>query len=303
MNSILTVNNLTKRFDSFTLDGVSFDLPGGSIMGLVGENGAGKTTTLKLILGLLHRDGGDVTIFGLDPVHDQRQIKEQLGVVFDECSFPDNLTAPDVGGILSRLYRNWDAARFRSCCERFSLPAKKTVKEYSRGMKMKLQISAALSHSARLLILDEATGGLDPVARDEILDLFLEFIGDEDHSILFSSHITGDLEKIADYVTFLHEGRVIFSKEKDALLERYGVLKCGKDDLARADRSDLIRVRAGRFGCEALVQDRAAAARKYRELVVDPASIEEIMLFYARGSDAQEAVVHSKIQKEGGHRG
>ena len=283
MNTILSVKNLKKRFDAFALDGVSFDLPGGSIMGLVGENGAGKTTTLKLILGLLRRDAGEVNLFGRGAAGSEKELKEQPGVVFDECNFPDNLTAADVNSILSCVYRNWDGAKFRSCCERFSLPEKKIVKDYSRGMKMKLQISAALSHQARLLILDEATSGLDPVARDEILDLFLEFIGDENHSILFSSHITGDLEKIADYVTFLHSGKMVFSEEKDALLEDCGILKCAKEALSAVDPADLVRVRNGRFGSEALVRNRARIARKYRDMVVDPASIEEIMLFYARG--------------------
>ena len=226
MENVLVVRNLSKRYDEFQLKNVSFSLPKGCIMGLVGENGAGKSTTIKLILNLINRDGGSVSIFGKDNLTHEKTIKEDLGVVFDESSFPDNLNAKNISLVMKNVYKNWDEGLFYSYLKRFALPAQKKVKDYSRGMKMKLAIAAALSHHPKFLILDEATSGLDPMVREEILDIFLEFIQDEEHSILLSSHIISDLEKIADYVTFIHRGEVLFSEAKDQLLEEYGILKC-----------------------------------------------------------------------------
>lgn len=248
-------------------------------MGLIGENGAGKSTTMKAILNLIHCDQGDIQIFGKDHIRDEIEIKEQIGVVFDTLNLPEMMRAQDVGKMMRFIYRQWDEAAYARYLKQFELPGKKIVKDFSRGMKMKLAIAVALSHNARLLLLDEATSGLDPIVRDEILDILLEFIQDESHGVLFSSHITGDLEKIADYVTFIHKGKVFFSEPKDQLLETYGILKCSEAELAQLDPTAVKGVRRHQFGVEALVEKSKLSGGH----IIDKASIEDIMLFIARG--------------------
>lgn len=284
MKNAIEVTGLTKAYPNFSLSDVSFALPEGSILGLIGENGAGKTTTLKAILGLIQRDGGTIKLLGREVLSKNKQeIHEQIGVVFDEGNFHDALKAPQISSFLGKIYRNWDSELFIHYLKQFSLPSDKPLKQYSTGMKRKLSLCAALAHHPKLLILDEATSGLDPVVRDEMLDLFLEFIQQEDHAILLSSHITSDLDKIADYITFLHEGRVIFSRSKDDLLENMGVLKCSVEQLHSLPREQIIRYRENQFGAEALIEDKAAFRRLHPEAIIDPASTEEIMLFYVRG--------------------
>ncbi|MDF1496035.1 ABC transporter ATP-binding protein [Caproiciproducens sp. CPB-2] len=283
MDNILKVSNLCKDYPSFHLQNVSFTVPSGSIVGFVGENGAGKTTTIKLILNEMKRDGGSVQIFGLDNRKDEQKIKEQIGVVFDESYFHGEFKAGDIASILRSVFQTWDDDLFGRYLSQFKLPKNKMIKEYSKGMKMKLSIASALAHRPRLLILDEATSGLDPVVRSEILDIFLDFIQDESHAVLFSSHITGDLEKVADYVVFIHEGKIIFDRSKDDLIYQYGIVKCGPKDFQRIDPDDLVRWRKTDFGYEALVTDRDATRRKYSGLVVDPATIDDIMLIYVKG--------------------
>lgn len=286
MENAIVIEHLSKNYGTFCLNDVSFCVPGGAIVGLIGENGAGKSTTIKCILNLIQRDGGSITLLGRDNVAAERTVKEDIGVVLDESTFHDTLRAGEVGNILSRVYRSWDSALFRSYLEKFSLPESKLVKEFSRGMKMKLSIAAALAHRPRLLILDEATGGLDPVARDEILDEFLAFIQDENHSILVSSHITSDLEKVADYVVYLHKGRITIQGARDELLENYGRLVCTRAELAGVDSSFVVGSRTGQFSCEALIRERAQFRRLYPALTVERVSLEEIMVFTVRG-DAQ----------------
>ncbi len=281
MENILEIKNLSKKYDSFTLDNLSFRLPKGAIMGFVGENGAGKTTTLKLILNLIRRDSGSVQLFGLDNIKEEKRIKENLGVVFDENCFHELFTVQDINRILKGVYKNWDEALFFQYMKDFGLTGKKIIKEFSRGMKMKLSIAAALSHHPKLLLLDEATSGLDPIVRNEILDIFLDFIQDEEHGILFSSHITGDLEKIADYVTFIHEGNLIFSKSKDELLYDYGILKCGTNDLTKINSADIVKSKKNAFGYEVLISNKRKNASKYKTFVLDNTTIEDIMLFYS----------------------
>lgn len=283
MKNAIEISHLTKDYGSFKLDDVSFALPGGAILGLIGENGAGKSTTIKCILNLIRRDGGEITLLGRDNIKDESLVKEDVGVVLDESTFHDTLNPKQVGKILSKVFKHWDGALYRDYLQKFQLPEGKVVKEFSRGMKMKLSIAAALSHRPRLLILDEATGGLDPVVRDEILDEFLGFIQDEEHSILISSHITSDLEKVADYVVYLHQGRVAVQGVKDELLERYGRLVCGKADLERVDPRYVVGVRSGQFGCEALVNDRAAVLRACPGLTVDSVTLEDIMVLTVKG--------------------
>lgn len=286
MTNCIEIHSLNKTFDDFALKDVSFSLPGGAIMGLIGENGAGKTTTIKCILNLLRRDSGTITLWGHDNIQEELLVKQDIGVVLDECFFHDTLRPKDLDAILAPVYHNWDRDLFFHYLDKFSLPPKKFIKEFSRGMKMKLSLSAALAHHPRLLILDEATAGLDPVVRGEILDEFLAFICDEEHSILLSSHITSDLEKIADYITYLHQGQVFLSDSKDTILEHYGRVVCTQADLPAIDPKDLLRIRRGSFGCEVLVADRAAFSQTYPRFPVDRVTLENIMLFIGKGEEA-----------------
>lgn len=281
MDHAIEIKNLTKTFPGFTLDNVSLTVPDGSIVGLIGENGAGKSTTIKCLLGLLRPDSGSVSLLGGSP-HD-RAVRERLGVVLDECPFHGGLTAQQVGKILSREYRMWDQGRYEEYLKKFDLPRNLFIREFSKGMKMKLSIAAALAHHPSLLVLDEPTSGLDPVVRSEILDEFLDFIQDEKHAILLSSHITGDLERVADYIVYIHKGRVAISGEKDALLEEYCRLSCTADDLARVEPKFLAGVRRGKFGSEALIRGTREFRHRYPELTVEPVTLEEIMVFTVRG--------------------
>ncbi len=284
MDYAIEIKNLTKQFTGFTLDDVSLAVPGGTIMGLIGENGAGKSTTLKCILGLLRPDSGSITALGGDP--SDPAVRAQIGVVLDECPFHDSLTADQVGKIMAGLYPTWHPERYQDYLEKFDLPRKLLVKKFSKGMKMKLSIAAALAHHPRLLILDEPTAGLDPVVRNELLDEFLEFIKDEEHAILLSSHITSDLERAADYIAYLHKGRLALAGEKDALLAGHGRLACTAAELDRVDKSFLVGERKGRFGSEALIRNKREFQRRYPQLTVDPVTLEEIMVFTVKG-DAQ----------------
>lgn len=283
MTNAIEITGLCKNYGDFRLDHVDLVVPGGSIVGLIGENGAGKSTTLKAILNLIRRDGGTVKVFGRDTAEDEPDFKEDIGVVLDESSFHDPLKAPQVGRILSQVYRNWDQKQFDHYLDKYQLPRNKKIKDYSKGMKMKLSIATALSHRPKLLILDEATSGLDPVVRNELLDEFLEFIQDEEHAILLSSHITSDLEKAADYVTYLHRGRVALQGAKDELLETHGRLVCTQKELEGVDPAYLLGVRKSQFNCEALVRDRRAFRFQYPGLTVDPVTLEDIMVFTVRG--------------------
>lgn len=283
MTNSIEISGLCKSYGDFALDHIDLTLPGGAILGLIGENGAGKTTTIKCILNLIRRDAGTIALMGYDNIAQEQQAKAEVGVVLDECFFHDTLRPRDLHAILSRVYKTWDRDLYGSYLKKFQLPEGKFIKEFSRGMKMKLSLAAALAHHPKLLILDEATAGLDPVVRDEILDEFLGFIQDEDHSILISSHITSDLEKVADYITYLHQGRVVLSEAKDVLQDSYGRLACTAQQLSTIQPEDLVRVRKGSYGCEALVSDRAAFHKKYPQLMVEPISLEDIMLFIGKG--------------------
>ncbi len=254
-------------------------------MGLIGENGAGKTTTIKLILNQLKADSGTIRILGLDHIKDEKKFKNDIGVVFDESYFHDNIKPKHITKIMGRIFTQWDEKQFFEYLDRFKLPVDKNTKDFSRGMKMKLSIATALSHHPKLMILDEATSGLDPVVRNEILDIFLEFIQDEEHSILFSSHITSDLEKVADYVTFLHEGEIIFNESKDDLLYDYGLLLCGAGDFKTVDKGDIIGHRESRFGHQILVKNKEQMKQKYKGLSIDSVTLEDIMLFYIKGEE------------------
>ena len=282
MDNILEVRNLTKQYADFTLDHVSFSIPKGTIMGLIGENGAGKSTTINAILDLIHKDDGTVTFWGQE-LSSEKQLKEDIGVVFDGINFYETLTAAKVGKISQTAYKQWDDRLYREYLNRFQLPTDKEIKTFSKGMKMKLCIAVALSHRPKLLILDEATSGLDPVMRDDILDVFLEFVQDEEHSIMISSHITTDLEKVADTITFIHQGKVLFCKAKDELLYHYGIIRCGAAIFDEIDKSEILAYRKEDYQWNVLVADKEKARRRYKNAVVDDAAIDDILLLYVKG--------------------
>lgn len=283
MEYSLQITDLTKHYDGFSLDHVSFNVRQGSIMGFIGENGAGKSTTIKSILNLVHPDSGTIKILGKDIITDEKEVKEQVGVVFDECHFHETLNADDINTFMSKVYHKWNEPIFRAYLDRFKLPKHKIVKEYSRGMKMKLSIAVALSHAPKLLLLDEPTSGLDPIIRNEILDVFYDFIQDEEHSILMSSHITSDLEHIADYITFIHEGQIIFSDSKDNILENYAILRCGESDFSRIEPSDIAGYQKSSYSYNVLVKNKSAAQKKYKNMTIEKSTLEDIMLFYGKG--------------------
>lgn len=279
MNAI-EIKGLCKSYAGFTLGNINLTLPQGAIMGLVGENGAGKSTTLRLIMDAIARDSGSVSVLGVDNQSPGfKRLKQEIGVVLDEAYFPEVLTARDVGRVMAGTYANWDGKYYGECLSRFSLPEKKIFKDFSRGMKMKLAIAVALSHSPRLLILDEATSGLDPIMRDEILDIFNDFTRDETHSILLSSHIVSDLEKICDYIAFIHRGRLLLCEEKDRLLEEYGVVRLGSGEYQALPEGAVIGRRETPYGVEALVR-RSGVASAFKP---ERTTLEDIILFMAKG--------------------
>lgn len=282
MKYAVKIDHLCKDYGSFALRDVSLAIPGGTILGLIGENGAGKSTVIKCLLGILRRDSGEISL--LEQEGEAGLI--EVGYVPDECPFSDALKVKQVGQFLSGMFSTWDGALFAHYLEKFELPEDRKVKALSRGMKMKLSISAALAHHPKLLVLDEATSGLDPVVRDEILDEFLAFLADEDHAILISSHITSDLEKICDWVVYLHKGEVTVSGAKDELLAGYGKLSSSRADLGRVDPALVVGSRTGEFGCQALIKDRTVFQQAYPELPLDPASLEDLMIFTTRGDRA-----------------
>ncbi|MDE5854803.1 MAG: ABC transporter ATP-binding protein [Ruminococcus sp.] len=280
----IEIRNVTKKYDGFTLKNISFDVPKGSIMGFIGQNGAGKTTTIKSMLNIISVDKGEIRLLGLDHIKNESEIKERIAVVFDELPFHDIFNARQMAKIFSGLYKDWSNETYLNYLDRFQLPQKKKIGQFSKGMKMKLQIACALSHNAELLIMDEATTGLDPVVRSEILDIFLEYLQNEEHSILMSSHITSDLEKIADSVTFIDKGQILLSGYKDDILESHGVIKCSKSDYKEIEPSDIVSARLNDFGAEVMIMDKNTLRQKYSGLVIDSTTLEEIMVYYVNKS-------------------
>ena len=283
---LLEMRGVCKSFPGVkALDHAQLRLRPGTVHALMGENGAGKTTTIKLILNMLHRDSGSVRILGKDNIKEEKAVKERLGVVLGDLNLPETMNGLKINSMMSGIYPGWEEDVFFSNLERFGLPKNRKIKAYSRGMKMKLSIAIALSHGAELLLLDEPTSGLDPIIRDEILDIFLDFIQDETHSIFVSTHIVEDLEKIADYITFIHKGRIILSEEKDTLLERFVILKGPKEGFAAFESSELIGYKEKRFGAEAMAEAKVWRKKEAGAagLVADPVRIQDIMLYYVKG--------------------
>lgn len=285
MNTALTITGLTKKYSNFVLDNISFSIPSGSIVGLIGENGAGKSTTINSILGLIKKDSGKITVLGHDIDTFDCAVKEKIGVVFDGSNFSEELTPAKLSKVLRDIYSSWEQSYFNRLLDQLNIPATKKIKTFSKGMKMKLSIAVAFAHHPQLLILDEATSGLDPIVRDDILDMFLEFVQDEEHSILVSSHITSDLEKVADYIVFIHAGKIIFCEPKDELLEHYGIIKCGSVQFDAIDKNDIVTYRKQDYEWQVLVANREKVAKKYPKAMVIPATIDEIMLLYVKGEN------------------
>ncbi len=280
MNTALELHDLCKNYPGFSLDNLDLSRPSGSILGLVGENGAGKSTTMKLILGQIHPDGGSVRLFGRERPWQEPALRAQLGVVMDEVGLPSYLNLEQIGRVMAGIYPNWQPERYRQLCQRFALPPKKLFSSFSRGMKMKLGLAVALSHDAKLLLLDEATSGLDPVVRDELLDLFMDFTQDEDHSILLSSHIVSDLEKVCDYVAFLHQGKLLLCEEKDRLQEDFGLLPCSLEELRALPKEGLRGWRRNAYGAQALVlRELVPAAWQSR---LSPVTLEELFVLLVK---------------------
>ena len=285
MNYALELKEVSKTYDNsdFVLDKVSFSLPQGAVMGFVGENGAGKTTTIGCILNTLFRDSGEIRLFGKEMNDDDIELREDIGVVYDGDNFPSYLTAGQLSNIMQGIYSKWDNALFQKYLNTFHLSKGQKIGKYSKGMTMKLAIAVALAHHPKLLILGEATSGLDPVMRDEMLDVFLDFVSSEEHSILLSSHITTDLEKVADYITFIHNGKIILTERKDNLIYNYAILRCKEKQFAELDTKDIFAYRRQDYQIDVLVTNKKLAERKYSGMVVDHAKIDEIMLILVKG--------------------
>lgn len=285
MENIIELHQVSKAFpkSNFMLDKVSFSLPYGAILGFVGENGAGKTTTIGCILNTVTKDSGTVKLFGKEMLDTDTDMREKVGVVYDGDNFPGYWNAKQLSQVMQGLYKKWDNSLFQKYLKSFDLPAKQKIKYYSRGMTMKLAIAAALSHHPQLLILDEATSGLDPIMRDEMLDVFLEFVQEEDHSILLSSHITSDLEKAADYITFIHNGKLVMNTAKDDLIYNYAVMRCKESQFHALDPRDILAYRKRDFQIDVLVSNGKEVQRKYKDIVADHVSIDEIMLLLVKG--------------------
>lgn len=283
MGNAIQVRNLTKKYKDFTLDNISFTLPSGTVMGLIGENGAGKSTLINAILGVSDAEYDQVALLGHDLRTQTKLAKEDVAAIFSDSHYDYGMTPLAVGEMLSRFFRSWDQQKYLGYLKRFHLPEKKRLKKFSTGMRVKLEFAAALSHNPKLLILDEATSGLDPVFRDEILDILREFTEEEEHAVLMSSHITSDLDKIADYIAYLHEGKLLFVKTYDDIRDNYGIITCGRQLFDALSRDDISAYRKEAYSYKILVNDRAKLRRIFPDIEMVPASVEDIMLFYVKG--------------------
>lgn len=280
VKNVIEIKGVSKDYGDFKLDNISFCVPEGSVCGFIGQNGAGKTTTIKAILDVINIDEGEIFVFGENIKIDSARLREDIGVVFDEMGFHEFMTGKDINIMMKNIYKNWDEKVFFEYLKRFALPTKKPCGDFSRGMRMKLQIAVAMSHHAKLLIMDEPTSGLDPIVRNEIIQIFREYVIEEDHSILISSHITGDLEKIADEIVFINGGKIVLAGNKDEILEKHGLIKCKKSELSEIKDSLIVHAEEESFGAAVLVNDRKECEKMYQGMVIEQASLEDIMMFY-----------------------
>lgn len=283
MENSVEVKNLVKEYDKFKLGEINFEIPSGSIVGLIGENGAGKTTLIKSILNIINTNNGSINIFNKDNKQYEKVVKEDIGVVLDNMFFPENLKIKDINSIMKGIFKNWNSDTFNKYLLEFKLDEKLTIKKLSEGMRKKLEIATAISHEPKLLILDEPTSGLDPVVRSEVLDIFMDFIQDEEHSILLSTHITSDLEHIADKIIFINDGKIVLDKNRDELLDNYGVLKCDDTYLAKVDKKDIVSYKKNKYDCQILVENRDKMSKKYSDCVIDKISLEDLMVLIIKG--------------------
>lgn len=300
MSNVIEVEGLCKRYDGFAIENLNLSIPQGGIMGFIGANGAGKTTTIYSILNIIPVDAGRIQIFGKDYKKDEQEIKQDIGVVFDEMGYHEIMTPLQISRMMKSIYHNWSETEFAKYLDRFGLPYKKRCGTFSRGMRMKLQIAVALSHEAKLLLMDEPTSGLDPVVRNEMLDIFQEFVEEEDHTILLSSHIIEDLERIADEIAFIDKGRILLADNKDVILEQHAILKGKKQDISKIRSEDMVGVKRSAYGVEILVQDVSACRRRYPEFLCEPASLEDIMLYYvSRESKGTTGASEMTVENKG----
>lgn len=283
MENAIEIKNLSKTYQDFRLQELNLSIPAGTVMGLIGANGAGKSTLINSLLGLQKSDYESIHILGMDLKTQEKEIKEEIGVIFDVTHYNLEFTPVFIGKVLSKIYKNWDMATYKNYLEKFHLPINKKLKKYSKGMKMKLEFAIALSHSPKLLILDEATSGLDPIFRDEVLDIIREYTEDENNTVLLSSHITSDLDKIADYIAFIHEGRLLFVKTYDEIQENYGIINCGKEVFETLSTEDIISYRKEAYGYKVMIQNKQQLRKIFRDLEIENTSIEDLMLFYVKG--------------------
>ncbi|APC42255.1 ABC transporter ATP-binding protein [Clostridium estertheticum] len=285
MDNILEIKNLNKSYKDFTLDNLTFNVERGSIMGFIGPNGSGKSTTIKLIMNLIKKNSGDINIFGLDNIKHNKEIKQKIGFVYDENYFYEELNIIEMKNILRPFYKSWNDTLFEKYIKEFELPKKNKIKNLSKGMKMKFSLAVALCHNAELIIMDEPTSGLDPVFRSELIDILYNVIQDENVSIFFSTHITTDLEKIADYITFINKGKLVFSRTKDEIIENYGMVKGSKELLDNDIRREFVSIKENSFGFEALTKDITKAREIFKGRgIIEKASLEDIMVYTVRGN-------------------
>ena len=284
MTNIIEIKNLVKKYDNrFTLGSIDLELPNGVIVGLIGENGAGKTTLIKSILNILKIDEGNIKIFNKDFNKEENTIKEDIGVVLDNMFFPEILTPKDINIVMKDIYKKWDEELFKKYLNDFGLNINKQIKTMSKGMRKKLEIATSLSHHPKILILDEPTSGLDPVVRNEVLDIFLDFIQDEEHTILLSTHITSDLEHIADKIIFINKGKILLDKNRDDLLDNYGILKCDINSFNTISKEDIIVYKKNKYNYEILVDNISKIKKKYKNFIVDKITLEELMVLMIKG--------------------
>ncbi len=284
MENIIEIKKLKKKYDDkFELGKIDLAIPKGVIVGLIGENGAGKTTLIKAMLNIIKIDNGEIKIFGKDYKKEEKEIKEDIGIVLDNMFFPELLNAKDINNTMKDVYKNWDSELYFSYLKEFDLPDNKPLKSMSKGMRKKLEIVAAISHKPKLLILDEPTSGLDPVVRSEVLEIFQKFIEDEEHSILLSTHITSDLEHIADEIIFIDKGKKVLQKSRDEIIDNYGILKCDIDYFSNIDKKDIIAYKKTKYAYEILVNDKKQASKKYHSCVIDKITLEDLMVLVIKG--------------------
>lgn len=283
MKYAIEIKNLKKDYPDFSLKVDELKIPSGAVIGLIGENGAGKTTLIKSILNIIKKDDGKIKIFDKDLEEQELQIKEDIGIVLDNTFFPELLNPKNIDSIMQDTYKNWDSKKFYKYLKDFGIKDNQILKTMSKGMRKKVEIATALSHHPKLLILDEATSGLDPIVRNEVLDLFLNFIKDDEHTIILSTHITSDLEHIADYIIFIDKGTIVLENTRDEIIDNYGILKCDIDEFDRIDTNDIVSFRKSKYSYEILINDKDKCRKKYKDFVIDKITIEDLMLLMIKG--------------------